>query len=133
MKKFITIITTLGLLTSLTIPGFAQRQVDLSLEAIVSPENNLIIENGATANISFTIKNNGTDTLFAGDTLLVFGNLTGNIPTNPGGIIFNNTSPVIEPGISFTIQLQQPNYVNNRTEPTDTVVELCLTLAAMTH
>lgn len=131
MKKITKTAAILAILSAFAFISHGQRQVDLSLEAIVSPANNLVIANGASSPISFTLKNNGSDSLFAGDTIVIIGTLTGNAATAPGGLMLTNASPHYAPGVAFTVQLQQPSLVNNRTANTDTTIELCLKVAAI--
>lgn len=76
MKKLLLICFAMGL----GFASFAQRAVDLSVESVEEPAR--IKGAGVQFPANFIIKNNGTDTLRAGDTLLFYFRINNQVNTN---------------------------------------------------
>lgn len=107
-------------------PAMAQRYGDMAL-SIVSPTNGTVIENDESRTFQLQLSNNGPDTLLTSDTIYISGSLLG-LPA--GAMMRGSFGQPMPPGVSAMIQFSGAagSIENNRTEPTDTVVELCLSI-----
>lgn len=77
MKKLLLVCFALGF----GLASFAQRSCDISVESVDKPDR--IMAAGVSFPISFTIKNNGPDTIRANDTLIFYFRINNQINTNP--------------------------------------------------
>ncbi len=100
MKKTLTLLLVL----SLAITTQAQKTVDISLDEIVAPTELVSTQQGTTITAYFSCKNNGTETMQVGDSLL-FGFAIWNLADNQ--LLFGGPNGILDQSNGYIMRLQK--------------------------